>query len=271
MYTDWLNTQRINRAALNAAWLVATFLAGCFSANAGGVLVKVPTRPGVRTTLFWEQVDDAHATVLLFPGGAGGFGGIEAGRATGGNFLVRSVPYFLANGFNVAIFGRPNDMDDIGWSERTGAEHLADMRSVLDYVKQKSPTPVWIVGTSRGTVSATAMAIQVQDPAIAGLVLTSSVVRFETPGSVVRQDLSAIRLPVLVYHHARDACKHCRPHEVAAILKGLSNAPVKKLMLVEGGANPTGDVCAAQHWHGFVGMEKQAIDTIAGWMRKPVN
>jgi hypothetical protein len=54
-------------------------------------------------------------------------------------------------------------------------------------------------------------------------------------------------------------------------LKGLKNAPTKKLMLVEGGANPTGDVCAGQHWHGFIGMEPQAIDTITAWMRQPVN
>lgn len=238
---------------------------------AEGVLLKVPTRPGIKTALFWEEAQAPSATVLLFPGGGGGFGAVQDGRAQGGNFLVRSASYFLTNGFNVAIFGRPSDMDDIGWSERTGADHVADVRAVLEYVRQKSPLPIWLVGTSRGTVSATAAAIQIQDPAIAGLVLTSSVVRFETPGSVVHQDLAAIRLPVLVYHHAKDGCKHCRPHEVPAIMHGLKNAPTKKLMLVEGGANPTGDVCAGQHWHGFIGMEQQAIDAITAWMRQPVN
>ncbi len=258
-------------STFRTVWLAIALFSVGFHAFAEGVLIKVPTRTGIKTTLFWETVDGAHATVLLFPGGGGGFGSVKEGRATGGNFLVRTVSHFLSNGFNVAIFGRPNDMADIGWTERTGADHLADMRAVLDYVKQKSPKPVWIVGTSRGTVSATAMAIQVQDAAIAGLVLTSSVVRFDTPGTVVRQDLAAIRLPVLVYHHARDGCRHCLPHEVPAIVQGLKNAPIRKLMLVDGGIHPTGDACAGQHWHGFVGMEKQAIDTITGWMREPVN
>lgn len=271
MNSHWWACLRKYRSIFKVVGLAIALFASGLNACAEGVLIKVPTRPGVKTTLFWEAADGAHATVLLFPGGGGGFGAVEEGRALGGNFLVRSAPYFLSNGFNVAIFGRPNDMDDIGWTERTGSDHLADMRAVLDYVKQKSPAPIWIVGTSRGTVSATAMAIQVQDSAIAGLVLTSSVVRFETPGSVVRQDLSAIRLPVLIYHHAKDGCKHCRPHEASAIVHGLRNAPVKKLMLVDGGANPTGDVCAGQHWHGFIGMERQAIDTITSWMRKPVN
>lgn len=64
--------------------------------------------------------------------------------------------------------------------------------------------------------------INVHDPAIAGLVLTSSVVRYATPGAVPRQDLKAITLPVLVYH-AKDACKHCQASEAPNIIKGLSN------------------------------------------------
>jgi pimeloyl-ACP methyl ester carboxylesterase len=148
---------------------------------------------------------------------------------------------------------------------------MTDVPAVLDFVKQISDAPIWIVGTSRGTVSAAAMANQVQDAAIAGLVLTSSVVKYSTPGAVPTQNLADIKMPVLVYHHAKDGCKHCQPHEAPAILKGLTNAPVKKLMIVDGGANPTGDVCAGQHWHGFIGMERQAVDDIARWIKAPTN
>jgi pimeloyl-ACP methyl ester carboxylesterase len=246
------------------------FLSNGNPARAEGTLYKVPTRDKVVTTLFWETAPDAKATVFMFPGGGGGFGKFEDGKATGGNFLVRSAPYFLANGFNVAIFGRPNDME-LGWTERTEPSHMTDVTKVLEFVKQKSNLPVWIVGTSRGTVSATAMAINVQDPAIAGLVLTSSVVRHGTPGAVPGQNLQAIKLPALVYHHAKDGCKHCQASDAPAIIKGLTQAPVKKLMVVDGGANPTGDVCAGQHWHGFIGMEREAIDQISGWIKAPKN
>ncbi len=241
------------------------------SAHAEGALFKVPTREGVATTLFWEAAPDAKTTVFLFPGGGGGFGKFEDGKATGGNFLVRSAPYFLANGFNVAIFGRPSDMEELGWTERTEPTHMNDVAKVLEFVKQKSSLPVWIVGTSRGTVSATAMSINVRDPAIAGLVLTSSIVRFATPGTVPRQDLKAIKMPVLVYHHAKDACKHCLASDAPYILRGLNNAPIKKLMVVDGGANPSGDECAGQHWHGFIGMEQEAINQISNWIKNPTN
>ena len=251
-------------------WLLA-LLCLCFghAAHGAGALFKVPTRDGVVTSVFWEAAPNAQATLLLFPGGAGGFGKVEDGRASGGNFLVRSVPHFVAHGFNVAIFGRPSDMDELGWAQRTEPAHLNDVARVLDFVKRQSSQPVWLVGTSRGTVSAAAAAIHVQDPVIAGLVLTASVVRHATPGAVPRQNLAAIRLPVLVYHHARDACRHCQASETPSIIQGLTQAPVKKLMVVDGGADPSGDVCAAQHWHGFVGMEREAVEQIAGWIKSP--
>ena len=239
-------------------------------AHAEGTLFKVPTRPDVKATLFWEPVAGAKATVFLFPGGGGGFGKVEDGKATSNNFLVRSASYFTANGFNVAIFGRPSDSEDLDYADRISDTHMADVRKVLDFVKTQSAAPVWIVGTSRGTISATATAIHVQGD-IAGLVLTSSVVNFKKPGAVPKQDLAAIEVPVLVFHHAKDACIHCRPDEVPAAFKGVRNAHVKKLIFVDGGANPTGDVCAGLHHHGFIGMEKEAVDAISDWIRNSTN
>eukprot|EP01030_Chromulinospumella_sphaerica_P006784 gene6784-6636_t len=236
--------------------------------HAEGSLLKVPTRDGVTTTLFWEAVPGAKATVLLFPGGAGGFGKVEAGGATGQNFLVRSAPYFVANGFNVAIFGRPSDTQDLDYADRISETHMADVRKVLEFVKHKADAPVWLVGTSRGTISATAAAIHLPGE-MAGLVLTASVVSDQKPGAIPKQALDRIRVPVLVVHHAQDACPLCKPHEVPAILRGLTNAPVKKEIMLNGGANPTGHVCEALHWHGFIGMEREAVDGMAGWMKAP--
>lgn len=251
-------------------WWVGILLAlSSYTANAEGQLLKVPTRPNVKTTLFWEAQEGAKVTVFLFPGGGGGFGKVVDGRPTSNNFLVRSVPHFLANGFNVAIFGRPSDSEELDYADRIGETHLTDVRAVLDFVKTKSPAPIWIIGTSRGTISSAATVINIRDPAIAGLVLTSSVVTYKKVGAVPRQDLSAIRVPVLVLHHAKEECVHCQPHEVPAIIRGLINSPAKKLIMVDGGANPTGDPCAGQHWHGFIGMEKEAVNTIADWIKRP--
>ena len=238
--------------------------------HAEGTVFKVPTRDGVTTTLFWEPAPDAKATVFLFPGGAGGFGKVEAGKAMGLNFLVRSEPYFIASGFNVAIFGRPSDSQDLDYADRISETHMADVRKVLEFVKRKAEVPVWMVGTSRGTISVTAAAITMPGE-MAGVVLTSSVISYKKPGAVPKQDLERIKVPVLVLHHAKDACQWCLPHEVPAILRGLKNAQTKKEIMVSAGENPTGNVCEALHWHGFIGMEREAVDLMANWIKAPTN
>ncbi|MEY2685594.1 MAG: hypothetical protein RJA09_2739 [Pseudomonadota bacterium] len=240
------------------------------SAQAQGTLFRVPTRAGVVVPVLWESTPDAQATVVLFPGGSGGFGRVEAGRATGQNFLVRSAHHFLAHGYNVAVLGRPSDTPDLGYPDRVSDAHMADVRAVLAFVQTQSVAPVWLVGTSRGSVSVAAAAIHIPT-GIAGVVLASSVVSPQKPEAVPLQDLAAIRVPVLVVHHRQDACHLCAPTDVPAILRGLKHAPVKKEIWVTGGGTPTGNPCEALHWHGFVGMEREAVALIAGWLRRPVD
>jgi len=38
-----------------------------------------------------------------------------------------------------------------------------------------------------------------------------------------------------------------------------------------GGGGESGDPCEALHHHGFIGMEKEAVDLIVGWIQKPTN
>ncbi|MCU6500096.1 alpha/beta hydrolase [Rugamonas sp. A1-17] len=242
------------------------------AAWADGQTFRIPTRPGVETSVYWEAQEGAQATVLLFTGGNGGYGKVVDGKPTSHNFLARSVALFLADGYNVAIFGLPSDTPALDYSDRVNPKHLADVRAALDFVHGKSPVPVWLVGTSRGTISATYAAIgSVDDPNIAGLVLTSSVTAFKKEGAVPTQNLAALKLPVLVVHHASDACVICRPHEVDWIMKGLKNTPVKKLMMITGGGPASGDPCESYHYHGYIGQEKEVVDQIATWMHHPAN
>jgi len=91
------------------------------------------------------------------------------------------------------------------------------------------------------------------------------------PPMQVADVLGAIHLPVLVVHHAKDACPLCRPADMPHLLRSLTNVPVKKLLMFDGGADPRGAACDALHWHGYIGMEKQAVDAIAAWIAAPSN
>jgi hypothetical protein len=81
--------------------------------------------------------------------------------------------------------------------------------------------------------------------------------------------LAKIKVPVLVLHHERDTCKICTPYEAKDITNGLKNSPIKKLVLVSGGNGASGDPCEALHYHGFIGMERDAVDLIANWVIHP--
>jgi pimeloyl-ACP methyl ester carboxylesterase len=255
------------RRAAGALALCGLLLAAP-GARAAGSVQQVPTRDGVTTALYWSPVAGATTTVLLLPGGDGGFGRVDASGPSSRNFLVRSAALFEARGLNVAIFGRPSDRRALGFEERIGAAHVADVRGVLDHLRGLGAERVWLVGTSRGSISAAAAAIALPER-VAGVVLSASVTRGR-PGALTTQDLAALRAPVLVLHHALDACPTCAPQDVGVVVRSLTGAPVRKALLLTGGGPPTGDVCEAMHYHGFIGIEAAAVDAIAGWIARPV-
>lgn len=245
--------------ALHPAW--AAFAAG-------DKLVKIDTRPGVTVSFWYMKRPGASATVVLLPGGAGGIG-FKDGAPQSNNFLTRSRDLFAANGFNVAVVGKPTDTEDLDFNFRISRQHMEDLSKVVTYLKQDTRSPIWLIGTSMGTISAAAAAIDFGSDQLAGIVLTSSITRFDKTGAVPRQPLERIRIPVLVMHHEQDACSICRPHEVPYIMKGLTQAPIKKQIMVKGGSGAHGDPCGALHWHGYIGMEQEAVHLISDWIKKP--
>ncbi len=209
----------------------------------------------------------AQATMVLLPGGDAGTGKIQNGEPGNGNFLVRSRELFKAAGFNVVIAFRASDLKQLDYPYRAGKVHTGELEKVIDLAAQEFGKPVWLVGTSRGTVSGTAAAIAL-GPKVAGLVLTSSITN-RNVGAVPTQDIGSIKVPVLVVHHQRDACRACVPEEARRMTGSFSSATVRKFVMVDGGSDPEGDPCEARHWHGFINYEKETVKLMTDWMRKP--
>lgn len=250
------------------ALLAVALAAG--TAGAFDRLATLDTRPGVSVEYWVMERKDSGATLVLLPGGAGNLGiGKRGGPPASDNFLTRSRDLFADAGFNVVVMGRPSDRTELDATFRAGPEHLQDLRMLVERLGRDFGKPVWLVGTSRGTISAAAAAIALPPPAIAGVVLTASVTNGNNTVPVPSLALHEIRVPVLVMHHRQDACRICRPERAERIVAGLKNAPVRSLQLVDGGGGAQGDPCEAMHWHGFVGMEKEAVAAIAAWIRKP--
>jgi predicted alpha/beta-hydrolase family hydrolase len=252
-------------------FLVALALTlGAIAAHAGEV-TKLPTREGVSVNIYWHETPNAKATVLILPGGGGGFGRIENGLPSSNGFLVRTSPQWIEEGFNYAAFGMASDLPELDYPVRVSEKHLTDLKATIEWLKTKTNTPIWLVGTSRGTISASHLLINTNEPQIAGGVLTASVTSPQKIGAVPTLELAKIKVPMLVFHHSNDACQICKPSEVPAIMSGLKNAPIKKLVMVSGGTGATGSPCEAMHYHGFISIERESVHAIADWIRRPTN
>lgn len=132
----------------------------------------------------WNK--DAIATVVLHSGIA------DDGWPASANFLIRSAKLFAGHPFKVVMVGRASDVNELDRRTRTGDKHDQDNQAVLAVIKAKSAAPVWLVGTSMGSISVAAAAIRDGGCNIAGIVPTSSVTAYRIPGAVPAQDLEKI-------------------------------------------------------------------------------
>jgi dienelactone hydrolase len=235
-------------------------------------VVDIPTRPGVTQRFVFLAPEDPKAAIILFAGGHGGLqilpnGGFKWGE---GNFLVRTRQLFAKNGLSVAVVDSPSDRQTapfLGGFRQT-PEHVADIKAVIAWLKQQANIPVWLVGTSMGTLSAAFIATQVRpgDGGPDGLVLTSTILSFDAGRPVPAMPLQKIVIPVLVVHHEQDSCKYCAYSQIPQLLEKLSSTPKKELLTFKGGEN-RGDPCEALAYHGFNGLEEDVVGKIAAWIQ----
>jgi alpha/beta superfamily hydrolase len=258
--------------------MIGVLAAGLLLASAGsGVaadpVVSLKTRGEVAQRFVLLKPERPVATVILF---AGGHGKVALDRlAPGqfvnrGNFLVRTRYEFKRHGLMVAVVDAPSDQQGSGGmlgTFRGSNEHAQDIAAVIEYLKAQASVPVWLVGTSRGTESAAALATKLGDR-IGGVVLTATMsVRNRQGFSVFEFPLKAIRVPALVISHKDDGCLATPPSQAEWIAGAMTNSPRKKVLIVEGGDPPKSDPCEALSQHGFLGIEKQVVAAIADFIK----
>ena len=234
-------------------------------------VIDIPTRAGVTQRLIYLAPPAAKASVILLAGGHGGLqifsgGSMKWGQ---GNFVVRTRQQFADAGFAVAVVDAPSDRQSTPFLAgfRQTPEHAADIRAVIAWLKQQSPGPVWLVGTSRGTQSAGYIATELT-PAQGGpdgLVLTSSILTDRTGRAVPKLPLEGLGIPVLVVHHQDDGCRLCAISDMPPLMSKLAKTPKAELITFKGG-HSEGDPCEAMAYHGFNGIEAEVVGKITGWM-----
>jgi hypothetical protein len=260
-----------------AFWIGLGLACGAFAQD----LVTLQTRPGVTQSFFIADMGGrkAGAAALLLIGGGGNIRlRMEQGQVRFGqnNFLPRSRREFIRNGILPVILDNPSDQqagDGMSDAFRESAEHVADIRAVRAELEKRYPgLPVFIVGTSRSTLSAAHVGRSLQGERqgeLKGAVLTSSLF-YSGGGPRARQVLAAynweqVKIPLLFVHHQDDGCGST-PYREAARLA--SRYP---LITVHGGKPPESAPCEPLSNHGYFGKEAETVDAIAAWMLgKPI-
>jgi pimeloyl-ACP methyl ester carboxylesterase len=257
------------RLALAAVVTGALLVAGARVGRAADDLRTIPSRPGVtQAFLLVRPAERPTAAAVLFAGGNGALK-LGTGRlGLGGNFLVRNRARFAEHGLLVAVVDAPSDRPDGLDGFRTTAAHADDVRAVIAALRAEAAVPVWLVGTSMGTVSAANAAARLSAGGPDGLVLTSTVMRQgrERPESIGDVRLKDIRVPTLVVHHRQDACRATPYTDTGGLMRDLAGAPRRELLTFEGGASPQSGPCEPRAAHGYFGLDAEVVAAIAKWI-----
>lgn len=253
-------------SVLAAALLTMTANRAAFAVEG---VETIATRPGVTQGYYWQEpIRKVRAIAVLFVGADGDLRLHAAGPTNlRGNFLFQ-VRDALANSGLLLIFpDAPSDRSR-GLGNRTDADHADDIRRVILHVKQSADLPVFLIGTSRGTVSAANVASRVDPTLIKGVLLTSTITEpaRNRQHSVFETKLAEIRVPVLVLAHRDDTCYVTPASAGPRLLRALTNAPRKDSVMLSGGKPAESEPCDARSPHGYFGVEGQAVKAMTTWI-----
>jgi len=229
--------------------------------------ITVTTQRNVQQAFWMIETDQASVSVILFAGGKGNLKITADGIGKQSNFLVRTRELFAQQGFNVAIIDVPDDRRSlIGF--RVLDSHAIDVQAVIHYLRQHYKKPVWLIGTSRGTLSAANIAARLKgDNGPDGIVLTASVVVSKSKDSLHDVELSKIETPSLFVHNKDDGC-HVSPFSgVRDVMAMMNRAKDKSLYTVSGGRSEQSNQCRALTPHGFLGLEDEVVKAITSWIK----
>lgn len=238
--------------------------------------IVVTVRPGVTQPYLLLKPAKPVASAILFAGYSGYLNITRDGiQQPSRNFLVRTRQLFAARGIAVAVVDVPSDhrgvLGMLDW--RATKTHAQDIGKIIDDVQRRTGRPVWLIGTSRGTISVANAGARLRHRHLAGLVLTATVT---TPGgnnsgNVYDAPVTGIRVPVLIVQHEDDDCFVTTPRGARKLADRLRKFSRVRLAFVSGGHEPESGSCGPLSEHGFYGIEKQVVDLIADWIRSPAS
>jgi hypothetical protein len=220
-----------------------------------------------------KPAHDARASVVLMTGGDGLLNLDADGNIidSTGNFLIRSANLFLRHGLNVMMADiAPAHPTGITLAERLSATHATmELQGFISAAFSRWSKPVWVVGTSNGSVSAvTAAGFLPPLAGLRGVVLTST--RTVLPSAdqpTFNLYATSITVPTLVVWHQDDHCTLSPPAGSAGLFTAIPSSTIKDSEVFQGGHSVATDPCGAFSEHGYAGIEEDVVKEIADFIK----
>lgn len=206
----------------------------------------------------------------MLPGGAGDVGIADDGDiAHGDNFVVRTRALWNAAGFAVLIVDSGDERNLRG--VRSSPQYAARVGSLVAAAHAQAKGPVFLLGTSQGSIAAMNGAAHLRDGQVAGVILTESVTRLGgSRETVFDAHPDQVNVPALVVANTDDRCDVAPPQDAARIAAAMTGAPRVKIVTVSGGDQRSSRACGSLSPHGYYGIEQPVVDAIAAWINAAI-
>jgi hypothetical protein len=236
-------------------------------ANEGrrGVVRDLRVTGGWQQRVLYLRPERSIGTIVMLPGGNGDIRIDEDGNlANDKNFVVRTRNLWLARGYALAIPDAANGLNLRG--VRSSAEYAQVVQALVEFAHTEMAGPVFLLGTSQGSIAAINGAAHLSKASLAGVILTESVSRpSKSDETVFDASPDRVRVPTLVVANRTSACRVAPAEDAPRIAASMTRAPEVNLLYVEGGVTRSSD-CGSESPHGYFGIEKQVVDKIADWL-----
>jgi pimeloyl-ACP methyl ester carboxylesterase len=256
------------RAAL-VALLVAAMALPAWAAESALTLTP---RPGVTLRVLVDRPAAPVGSIVLMAGGDGVLDLDAQGNIGSGlreNHLVRTRAAYVKAGYAVFVPDIASDQRGTRGYRFTAA-YASDVAAVIAEAR-KVAAPVAIVGTSRGSLPVVAVfAKQSGVRPDAAVISSGTLMGSEGGGSASSLgDLGRINVPVMLLRHRLDSCRVSAPADADRFKALLTGAPKVDIVTLDGGGPKSGSAepCGASHYHGFYGIDDQAVAATVQWLR----
>lgn len=251
-----------------------------------GEVVTIGTHDRTTTRYAVAQgaaAQEAKIALVLLIGGGGNINLDDRGcpRALSRNVLMRMMAHFHRSGFVSALVDAPSDAaGGDGLAEfRIAPQHAEDLAKVIADLRARTKSSVWLVGHSRGTISAVNAAARLSGPSAPdGIVALSAMMSGDARArkllarqSVFDLPLEAVKVPVLVIGHAADNCERSPAGLMESLIERTQGAREQIATVTGGpikpGRPPNLSACEVREPHDFIEQETEVAAGIERFIR----